>query len=87
MTYTLPLNNLDGSPNLGVLRDDGAYIPADPENRDYREYLAWVAEGGIPNPATVPPPDPGPSVRDEALALVESSGVLTAEQMASLGGE
>ena len=23
----------------------GAVIPSDPANRDYQEYLAWVAEG------------------------------------------
>ena len=24
---------------------DGAWIPFDEENRDYQDYLAWVAEG------------------------------------------
>ena len=24
---------------------DGAWIPFDPDNMDYQEYLAWVAEG------------------------------------------
>ena len=24
---------------------DGAWIPFDPLNRDYQDYLAWVAEG------------------------------------------
>ncbi|MDP2369345.1 hypothetical protein [Rhodoferax sp.] len=27
---------------------DGASIPADPENRDYVDYLAWVAAGNAP---------------------------------------
>ena len=26
-------------------------IPVNPENRDYQEYLAWVAEGNEPLPA------------------------------------
>jgi len=30
---------------------DNAFIPPDPDNRDYREYLAWLAEGNEPLPA------------------------------------
>ena len=26
-------------------------IPLDPDNRDYQEYLKWVAEGNTPLPA------------------------------------
>ncbi|WP_159728409.1 DUF4376 domain-containing protein [Methylosinus sp. Ce-a6] len=34
-----------------IRRDaDGALIPADPGNRDYRDYLAWVAAGNAPTP-------------------------------------
>lgn len=24
---------------------DGAFIPPDPRNKDYQEYLVWVAQG------------------------------------------
>ena len=30
---------------------DNAFIPFDPQNRDYAEYLAWLAEGHEPLPA------------------------------------
>jgi hypothetical protein len=39
-----------------ILRDeDQAHIPADPDNVDYVEYLAWLAEGNAPNPYGPPP--------------------------------
>tara|TARA_A100001391_G_scaffold197827_1_gene178660 strand:+ start:813 stop:974 length:162 start_codon:yes stop_codon:yes gene_type:complete len=30
---------------------DGAWIPMSEQNRDYQEYLAWVADGNTTQPA------------------------------------
>ena len=34
---------------------EGGFIPYDEGNRDYQEYLKWVAEGNAPDPADEPP--------------------------------
>ena len=46
------------APSLGqekVIRlTDNAFIPFDPANRDYAEYLRWLEEGNEPLPAEEP---------------------------------
>ena len=34
---------------------DGAFIPFDPANRDYQEYLQWLEAGHTPDPAPEQP--------------------------------
>ena len=64
---------------------DGAFIPNDPGNRDYREYLDWLDAGNTPEPAPAPPPPP-PSYAAFWDALVASTvyGSIRTQSMASL---
>jgi hypothetical protein len=64
---------------------DGAFIPNDPGNRDYREYLEYLEAGNTPEPAPAPPPPP-PSYTAFWDALLASTvyGSIRTQSMASL---
>jgi hypothetical protein len=79
MTYQLTTSN-------SIKRlSDGATIPNDPGNRDYREYLDWLDAGNTPEPAPAPPPPP-PNYTAFWDALLASTvyGSIRTQSMASL---
>jgi hypothetical protein len=49
MVYTLTQ-----TPDIIVRDEDQAFIPNDPDNVDYQEFLAWCDEGNQPTPYTPP---------------------------------
>jgi hypothetical protein len=51
-TYKIVVSE-DGFESLQKTLQDGTiwWIPKDPANTDYQEYLKWVAEGNTPLPA------------------------------------
>jgi hypothetical protein len=52
-----------------IRTEDNTYIPPDPANRDYAEYLRWVDEGGVPDPYVEPEPVPDVPTAGEELAF------------------
>ena len=51
-TYKKQKTVRDGEVANNILRiEDNAFIPFDSANKDYQEYLAWLAEGNTPQEA------------------------------------
>jgi hypothetical protein len=46
---------------------DNAFIPFDEANREYQEYLAWLADGNTPDPP--PPPSRAGVIAQSAQSL------------------
>ena len=52
--HLVPVNIIDLVEKLNdstIKENERVCIPFDPDNRDYQEYLKWVAEGNTPQPA------------------------------------
>ena len=50
--YQLASPPFEGMESCMIHRiDTGSWIPIDPSNTDYQEYLKWLAEGNTPTPA------------------------------------
>jgi len=49
--YKLAVLDLDGKQSCVTRKSDGASIPFNTENRDYQEYLEWIAAGNTPDAA------------------------------------
>jgi hypothetical protein len=50
-TYKIQAKKYPTDQQLLVRIQDGAVIPFDPANTDYIAYLAWIAEGNVPEEA------------------------------------
>jgi hypothetical protein len=56
MAQPYQLTNGSAATAQPVVREaDGAFIPDDPHNEDYQVYTAWLAVGGVPDPASTQP--------------------------------
>ena len=48
------VKDFNGS-ELKIIQKENTFIPMNPDNTDYQDYLAWLAEGNTPLPADSTP--------------------------------
>jgi len=51
MYKLIPIDRLSNKVESVMRLSDNAFIPFDPANTDYQQYLKWLAEGNTPLPA------------------------------------
>ena len=91
MTYTQVWDHMQGQvSDRSIQRDeDGAFIPFDPANVDYQDYLAWLDEGNAPKePPAIPTPpmeEPPPPDINEVNAQVQDIDARLTDLETSLG--
>ena len=90
--YILSPGGLDGNPARGVTRtSDGASIPGSDDNRDWRAYQEWLAEGNTPDPTPVPVIDPTVAERKasekSARDKIATTSDLTADEESAMFGD
>lgn len=56
MAYTSVWDAMQNQVSDQIIKrdEDGAFIPFDPDNVDYRAFLEWLYEGNEPTPYTPP---------------------------------
>ena len=58
------------STDMVIRTEDMTYIPADPANMAYAEYLEWVDDGGVPDPNVAPPLAPPEPTQAQQNAIL-----------------
>jgi hypothetical protein len=76
MTYTCVWDAMQNQVSDQMIQrdEDGAFVPFDPDNMDYQDYLAWLDEGNQPYPVQgdpTPLPSDASNSDDAIQALTE----------------
>jgi|TARA_B100000085_G_scaffold283080_1_gene312928 hypothetical protein len=66
-----PVSGMEETMIHRIDSENPCWIPMDPTNTDYQEYLEWVAEGNTPDPAG--PSDPWQAIRQKRDVLIRES--------------
>ena len=63
-----------------ILRtEDNVWIPPDPDNHDYVEYLKWVEMGGVADPYVAPEPPAAQPTAEQAVLFDHENRLRTFE--------